>query len=319
MNSTILLVGHGSRHTPGNVEIDEFAAQWAKKNPQWRIETCFIEFADVLLDQGLDTAANDSEQVIVIPLILNAAGHVKMEIPHHIDKARQRHPEIKFIYARHIGATDAILTILKRNLRKVLAKMDMPDPKTTGVILLGRGSSDRIANGEVAKMARWIFEGSDHELVDIAFTGITHPRLESVVQRQAKLGMTQIAVLPYYLFTGTLIERIKRQVARLQAQYPQLTIAHGDYFGFEKEIYATLNNRVLEACGEATNGEKSMTMMECDGCQYRALAEESNHGHHHDDPDQHHHDEHDEHEHCHHDHDHDHDHPHTHESKGRCA
>ena len=104
MKSTILLVGHGSRHTPGNVEIDQFAAQWAKKNPQWRIETCFIEFAEMLLDQGLDIAANDSEQVIVIPLILNAAGHVKMEIPHHIAKARQRHPGIDFIYARHIGA-----------------------------------------------------------------------------------------------------------------------------------------------------------------------------------------------------------------------
>lgn len=325
MKSTILLVGHGSRHTPGNVEIDQFAAQWAKKNPQWRIETCFIEFAEVLLDQGLDNAANDSEQVIVIPLILNAAGHVKMEIPHHIGKARQRHPEIEFIYARHIGATGDILTILKRNLRKVLAKMDMPDPKTTGVILLGRGSSDRIANSEVAKMARWIFEESDHELVDIAFTGITHPRLESVVQRQAKLGMTQIAVLPYYLFTGTLIERIKRQVARLQMQYPQLTIAHGDYFGFEKEIYATLNQRVLEARGEESSGEK--TMMECDGCQYRALAEEDDHGHHHHhdhgndhdhngDHDEHHHheDDHD-HEHCHHDHDH----PHTQKSKGRCT
>ncbi len=301
MKSTILLVGHGSRHTPGNVEIDEFAAQWAKKNPQWRIETCFIEFADVLLDQGLDTAANDSEQVIIIPLILNAAGHVKMEIPHHIDKARQRHPEIEFIYARHIGATDQILTILKRNLRKVMAKMDMPDPKTTGVILLGRGSSDRIANGEVAKMARWLFEESDHELVDIAFTGITHPRLESVVQRHAKLGMTQIVVLPYYLFTGTLIERIKRQVARLQEQYPQLAIAHGDYFGFEKEIYETLNSRVREARGETTHREK--TMMECDGCQYRALAEESDHGHHRHDHGEHHHDEH-EHEHCRHDHDH---------------
>lgn len=321
MKSTILLVGHGSRHTPGNVEIDQFAAQWAKKNPQWRIETCFIEFADVLLDQGLDAAANGSEQVIVIPLILNAAGHVKMEIPHHIGKARQRYPNVEFIYARHIGATGDILTILKRNLRKVMARMDMPDPKTTGVILLGRGSSDRIANGEVAKMARWLFEEGDHELVDIAFTGITHPRLESVVQRQARLGMTQIVVLPYYLFTGTLIERIKRQVARLQVQYPQLTIAHGDYFGFEKEIYATLNQRVLEARGET--GDCKQSMMECDGCQYRTLAEESDHGHHHhhahgdahnDVHDEHHHDDHG---HCHHDHDHDHSHPHS--SKGRCT
>jgi hypothetical protein len=92
----------------------------------------------------------------------------------------------------------------------------MPDPQTTGVILLGRGSSDAGANGELAKMARWLFEDNDHELVDLAFTGVTWPRLETVVQRQARLGMTQICIVPVYLFTGVLMERIKAQVERLR-------------------------------------------------------------------------------------------------------
>ncbi len=134
-------------------------------------------------------------------------------------------------------------------------------------------------DGEVAKMARWIFEESDHEQVDIAFTGITYPRLESVVQTQAKLGMTQIAILPYYLFTGTLIERIRKQVARLQKQYPQLSIALGHYFGFEKEVYALLDERVAETQGNSDNS----AMMECDGCKYRELAQEQGHDHHHHD------------------------------------
>ena len=276
-NTSILLVGHGSRHKPGNDEIEQFSARWKKMNPQWRIETCFIEFADVMLDDGLDNAAKNAQRVIVLPLILNAAGHVKMEIPHHINEARQRHPQVEFIYAAHLGANDAIFTILKRNLRKVLAQIQMPDPKTTGVILLGRGSSDRVANGEIAKMARWLFDDSDHRHIDIAFTGITWPRLEAVVQQQVQLGMTQIAILPYYLFTGTLIERIKQQVARLQQQYPQISIACGSYFGFEAEIYELLNQRVKTASGEITGD----SMMECDGCKYRQLAQEHGHGHSH--------------------------------------
>ena len=279
MKTKILLVGHGSRNQDGNREIDRFADIWRKKNPQWQIETCFIEFADVLLDRGLDNAAEGAGRVIVVPLILNAAGHVKMEIPHFIADARQRHPQVEFIYARHLGAVEPVLNILKRNLRKVMMAMDAPDPKSTGVILLGRGSSDRIANGEIAKMARWLFEESDHELVDIAFTGITYPRLEMAVQRHVQQGMTQIAILPYYLFTGTLIERIKRQVARLQVQYPQITFAHGQYFGFEEEIYALLNERVLEASGELDDSERRM--MECDGCLYRQEAEADHHHHHH--------------------------------------
>ena len=279
MTTSILLVGHGSRHIEGNLEIEKFSAKWRQRNPQWRIETCFIEFADVLLDDGLDTAARGASRVIIVPLILNAAGHVKMEIPHHLAKARQRHPNVAFTYAPHLGANEQILSILKRNLQQVMGTMDMPDPKTTGVILLGRGSSDRIANGEVAKMARWLFEENDHDLIDIAFTGITHPRLESVVQRQAALSMTQIAILPYYLFTGTLIERIQRQVTRLQRQYPHISIKCGHYFGFEDEISALLDQRVKAACGETADGEN--LMMECDGCKYRTMAEEYGHGHHH--------------------------------------
>ncbi|MBF6648081.1 sirohydrochlorin chelatase [Methylobacter sp. BlB1] len=273
---TILLIGHGSREASGNREVEAFAEQWRARQPQRRVEVCFIEFADVLIDAGLDRAAQHGGRVVVVPLILNAAGHVKMEIPEHIEHARLRHPEVEFIYCRHLGASEDILAILKRNLRKALASLDMPDPRNTGVILLGRGSSDRVANGEVAKMARWLYEDGDHPMVDIAFTGITHPRLESMVQRQVKLDMRQIVVLPYYLFTGTLIERIHRQIARLQTQYPHIHFAQADYLGFEDEIYALLEQRIEEA-----TQMQSPAMMECDGCKYREFAADHGHSHHH--------------------------------------
>ena len=276
MTETILLVGHGSRDSNGNKEIDKFAKKWKAMNPDWRIEVCFIEFADVLLDQGFDNAAKDATRVFVIPLILNAAGHVKMEIPEHLAKARQRHTAVEFIYGKHLGVSMEMLAVIKRSLTQTLALMAMPDPKTTGVIILGRGSSDKLANGEVAKLARWLQEETGHELVDIAFTGITYPRLETVVQRQVKLGVTQIAILPYYLFTGTLITRIVEQHALLQKQYPQIRFALGDYIGFEPEIYSLLDSNV-----KALQQPENKPMMECDGCSYRDFAQEHGHGHQH--------------------------------------
>jgi precorrin isomerase len=143
----------------------------------------------------------------------------------------------------------------------------MPDPQTTGVILLGRGSSDAGANGELAKMARWLFEDNDFELVDLAFTGVTWPRLESVVQRQARLGMTQLAIVPVYLFTGVLMERIKAQVARLRGQYPQIAFALGTHFGFDKGVFELLDAKVAGL--ELPEGG----LLECDGCKYRQAAE----------------------------------------------
>jgi len=276
VKETILLVGHGSRDTNGNKEIEQFSEQWRAQHPDWNIEVCYIEFADILLDEGFDNAAKNASRVLVIPLILNAAGHVKMEIPEHLEKARQRHPDVEFIYGKNLGVSMSLLTAVKRQLLQVMDSMAMPDPKTTGVIILGRGSSDKIANGEVAKLARWVFEERDHELVDIAFTGITYPRLETVVQRQVKLGMTQIAILPYYLFTGTLITRIAEQHKHLQAQYPQIRLGLGHYLGFEPEIFKLLDENV-----KALQQPDHKPMMECDGCSYREFAQEHGHGHHH--------------------------------------
>ena len=291
--TTILLIGHGSRERAGNDEVERFTHAWRKRHPNWRTELCFIEFADVEVDAGLAHAAQGASRVIVVPLILNAAGHVKMEIPAHIARARLQWPGVRFDYAPHLGVCEPILAILQRQLRGRLQDLDMPDPTTTGVVLLGRGSSDRQANGEMARMARWLFEETDHELVDLAFTGITYPRLERVVQRQALLGMKQIVVLPYYLFTGTLIQRIARQVAHLKQQYPQLRFAQGSYFGFEPEIATLL-------------GERVQALM--DGVLASVhIGEEALHWQ------PHRHDGHDAHEHKHdHEHEHDHAHPHPH-------
>ncbi|MDX8398110.1 MAG: sirohydrochlorin chelatase [Mariprofundaceae bacterium] len=280
MKDTILLVGHGSREPSGNDEIEAVANAWRKRKPDARIEVCFIEFSDVRLDAGMDLAAKDSNRVIVAPLILGAAAHVKMEIPHHIADARKRHPNVEFIMAKHLGATDKILKALKSELSKAMLALDAPDAKNTGVVLLARGSSDRVANGEIAKMARWLFEETGHEMVDLAFTGITYPKVETVVQRQVACGMKQVIVLPYYLYTGVLIERIARQVARLSQQYPTVSFGLAKYIGFDDAIYDLLDERVADAKGEGRDEPK---MLECDGCKYRSFAEEHGFGHHHHD------------------------------------
>lgn len=272
----ILLVGHGSREESGNEEIREFVAQWRARQPRWRIEVCFIEFAPPSLHDGLIAAAQGARRVLVLPLILNAAGHVKMEIPEAIEHARAHCPGTAFLYGPHLTACDPILAILKRRLRRAMNALDMPDPTTTGVILLGRGSSDRAANGDMAKMARWLQEEGDHELVDLAFTGITFPRLERVVQRQALIGMRQIVVLPYYLYTGTLMQRIHRQVEHLRAQYPQIRFAASTHFGFEDEIFALLEQRVADLQAGTPDSR-----LPCDGCSYREIAHDLGHGHSH--------------------------------------
>ena len=331
-NDTILLVGHGSREASGNAEILLFAERWRARHPDWRIDVGFIEFADPLLDPALNHAARNSGRVLVLPLILNAAGHVRQDIPSAIQRARKRHPDVQFLYAPHLAVSDPLLRILKRFLRQAMLQLDVPDPRTTGVILLGRGSSDRLANGDVARMARWLWEIGDHERVDLAFTGVTFPRLEKVVRDQVALGMMQIVVMPYYLFTGTLIKRIGRQMENLAAQYPQVRFAHTSYFGFEPEIARMLDERVhaLQQGVGAIDLDRLMRpdpFRESEGYHHHHHHGHDHHGHGHghghghdheahDHGDDHSHDAHPDHAHDHphgHEHDHAHDHDHDHE------
>jgi sirohydrochlorin cobaltochelatase len=300
---TILIVGHGSREDSGNQEIRDFTAQWRARRPELRIELCFIEFAPPELNAALLDVARSSSRVLVVPLILNAAGHVKMEIPEAVEQARLACPHTEILLAPHLTACDPILAILKRRLRKAMNALDMPDPTTTGVVVLGRGSSDRGANGEMAKMARWLLEEGDHELVDLAFTGITWPRLEKAVQRQVLLGMRQVVVLPYYLYTGTLMQRIHRQVEHLRGQYPQVRFFCGEHFGFENEIFELMDQRVADLRAGVPDSR-----LPCDGCSYREIAHDMGHGHSHAHT----------HEHANapahaHEHPHEHAHPHAHE------
>lgn len=269
-DTTLLLVGHGSRFQGGNAETIQFAEQWRARHPDWRIATCFIEWDAVLLETGLDLAARESRRVLVIPFILNAAGHVKMEIPAAVAAARERHPGVEFAIARHLGVGPEILGLLQARLDGLMDALARPDPRTTGVILLGRGSSDAGANGELARLARWLFEDNDHDLVDLAFTGIAWPRLETVIQRQARLGMTQIAVLPVYLFAGRLTERIEAQLTRLRTQYPAIAFALADYFGFDPVLFDLLDARAL-------GRDDPRALLECDACKYRAAAAAEHH------------------------------------------
>jgi sirohydrochlorin cobaltochelatase len=159
-----------------------------------------------------------------------------------------------------------IFAVLQGPARAPDETLAVPDPHDHRRVLLGRGSSDAGANGELAKMARWIFEDNEHELVDLAFTGVTWPRLETVVQRQVKLGMTQICIVPVYLFTGVLIERIKAQVERLQQQYPQIAFALGTALRLRQGHFRPARRKVGRELPKAG-------MLECDGCKYREAAE----------------------------------------------
>ncbi|MDP1510371.1 sirohydrochlorin chelatase [Paenibacillus ottowii] len=310
----ILLVGHGSRDPEGNQELLEFAQAVADRAPGTYVETCFLELARPSIGEGVQACVEKgATRVVLIPIILFAAVHAKIDIPMAIDRAKAKYPQVEFVYGRPIGVHEKIVSILLDRLKEtcpvavpaglhsaVEASAEVSNEETA-VLVLGRGSSDPDANSDFFKITRMLWEKLSYTWVESSFIGVTQPSFPDGLERCVRLGAKKIIVLPYFLFTGVLIKRIEEMTQEFAEAHPALQVEMGGYFGFHPQLVEL----VLERANEGLFGKVTAN---CDNCQFRLEAQEHHH-HHHDHDHDHHHD----HEHGHHDHDHHHHHTHEHD------
>src|SRR4029077_12742413 len=73
---------------------------------------------------------------------------------------------------------------------------------------VGRGSSDPDANADLFKIARLIHDATGIPVLEPAFVSLAEPRVPAAIERCRRLGAERIAVVPYFLFTGVLVDRI---------------------------------------------------------------------------------------------------------------
>lgn len=258
----VLLIGHGSREPSGNEEFLRFAEEARSHLGPGPVESCFIELASPLVPESLDRCVDlGARRVIALPVILFAAGHVKVELPHELDEAKARHPSVEFLYGSHLGLHPLLLEILEERLSELEARFPGP-PEETAILVVERGSSDPDANGEVCKLGRLLWESKRYPWVDVCFIGITSPSLPEGLARCRALGARRIFVLPYFLFTGVLVPRINRLSAEFAAAHPDVEVKVGEHLGGHTNIFKLL----VERKAEALDGESRMN---CSLCHYR--------------------------------------------------
>ncbi|GFZ99160.1 cobalamin biosynthesis protein CbiX [Paenibacillus marchantiophytorum] len=304
--NAVLFVGHGSREEGGNEEVRLFVSEIASKMKEQIVETCFLEFVQPTIMQGIDRCIElGATHVVVIPIILFSAGHAKIHIPAAIDEAKTKYPLAKFTYGRPIGVHEQILDILTSRLENLGVRTE-DELEETALLIVGRGSSDADANSDLFKISRLFWEKLKVQWVETAFIGVTAPLMDAGIERCLRLGAKKVIILPYFLFTGVLIQRMEQMVQGYRATYPEQEFELAPYFGFHPLLQDILIGRAQEALQDEVK-------MNCDMCQYRLEAMKHIDHHHHHDHDDHHHHDHDHHDHDHHNHDHDHhDHDHDH-------
>lgn len=297
VNEITLLVGHGSRDEEGNAEFLQFVRNLTQAMPQQQFEACFLELAEPTIPQGIDACiVRGATRIVVVPVILLAASHVKLEIPEFLDAARKKYPQVEMVYGRNIGLHAQMIDLLTQRFEEQMQSASATEPMRaelyaeTAIVLLGRGSSDPDANGDLYKIARQVWERTGVKTVEVCFTSITYPNLSEGVARAIALRAKRIVVVPYFLFTGVLIKRMTDALAALQSEHPSVQMRMADYFGMHPLLMEIVQSRQVEA-------KAGQAFMNCDLCKYRKLAaHEHGHDHHHD-----------------HDHGQNHDHPHHHD------
>ncbi|MDF9844232.1 MULTISPECIES: precorrin-3B C(17)-methyltransferase [unclassified Paenibacillus] len=293
---TILLVGHGSRVEAGNEELRSFTAGLAAGMPELNIETCFIELAAPSIAGGIERCVTGgATTVYVVPVILFAAGHSKLDIPMAIDEARKKYPGVELVYGRPVGVQERAVDILLDRIAEAAAvqgqaeTQDAPVPAgDTIVLMMGRGGSDPDANSDFYKLSRLLWERTAYKSVESCFIAIAGPSLDEGLERCLALGARKIIVLPYLLFTGVLMQQFTERVTAFAAAHPEIRVELGSSIGSHPLLAEMLKERIAETL-------HGRAFANCDNCRYRAEAA-AHHHHHHDDGHGHHHGHHHEHE-----------------------
>lgn len=299
----LLLIGHGTRDNDGRQSLLDFATAYQAMDQSRPVLPCFLELTGPTIQEGVDRCVElGYTELSVLPILLFAARHNKFDVTNELDRARQRHPQVKFHYGRHFGITPGILDLWNARL----AELDNSPISREDTVLLfvGRGSSDPDANGDVFKLARIVWEGSGYKTVEVCFIGITHPRLEEGFRRARLYEPKRIIVLPHFLFTGALVKKIFDITQQQREQFPEIELVNLPEMGMHPQLFSILRDREIET-------QLGQVNMNCEMCKFRlaALSNGDAHSHHHHD---HSHDHHNHHGHDHHGHSHDHGHSHEH-------
>jgi sirohydrochlorin cobaltochelatase len=303
----VMLCGHGSRDGDAVAEFAILAKHLKRRMPQYPVEYGYLEFATPIIREGLDRLrAVGVTRVLAVPGMLFAAGHAKNDIPSVLNTYAASHPGIRIDYGKDLGLDPKMLRAAADRIELALAGAKTKvERHETLLLVVGRGASDPDANSNVSKLTRLLWEGFGFGWAETAYSGVTFPLVFPALEHAARLGYRRIAVFPYFLFTGILVQRIYDAVDRAALTFPEIEFIKAPYLNDHDLVIETFVERI----DQILTGD---TRMNCGLCKYRSqllgfeaeagMPQQSHHhhvegigvGHHH---------EHD-HDHAHHDHHH---------------
>ena len=228
------------------------------------VEHGYLEFARPILRDGLDALREKGvTRILAIPAMLFAAGHAKNDIPSVLN-TYSAETGLTIDYGRELGVDRLMVAAAGARVQEALDAATEPVPLAdTLLVVVGRGSSDPDANSNVAKVTRLLTEGFGFGWGETVYSGVTFPLVEPGLRHVVRLGYRRIVVVPYFLFSGVLVSRIRSHTDRVAEDHPNIEFLSAGYLGDHRLVLDTFRERV----DDVLRGD---TAMNCSLCKYRA-------------------------------------------------
>ncbi|WZO95911.1 CbiX/SirB N-terminal domain-containing protein [Isosphaeraceae bacterium EP7] len=95
--TALLLIAHGSRHEPANVDLRDLAGRLAAEGEHPIVEASFLELTEPgIAEGGRRCVDRGASLVLMIPYFLSAGVHLLRDLTAARDDLAGRHPDVEF-------------------------------------------------------------------------------------------------------------------------------------------------------------------------------------------------------------------------------
>ncbi|NJN72392.1 MAG: sirohydrochlorin chelatase [Limnothrix sp. RL_2_0] len=227
MQRLSVVVVHGSY---SEVYCQEFTALMAhvKMKLQQPVLGAYLECTDSSLTDEigkflLQHQGSETQYLQILPLFLSPGVHVREDIPEAIAVLQSQFPAVQIEVLDYLGAGGPLTPFLQPQFGQY--------PKAKN-ILLAHGSRRTGANQRIEALAQ--------SLQAKAAYWATEPSLQDMVALVVEESISEVCVVPYFLFSGKIPAAIATQIQQLQQDYPQIKFHLGQPFGTQPDCVAAI-------------------------------------------------------------------------------
>jgi len=262
MRKGILLCGHGSRTKSGTDSFKELIEKLKERYSDYEVDYGFLEFNHPLYEAAVERMYEKGvREIYALPVILFAGSHAKNDIPYELNTIQSYYSDLTIKMGKHLGVSSYLLELSQKIiLEKEKTLPEIPRIETS-LVVVGRGTTDPDANSDVHKLCSMLAEGMGFGFSTVGYSGTAYPSIDQSLEFVEKLNFKRVYVIPFFFFTGILLERIYNSVEEFNVQSANEYVST-KAFGSDEFVLKAFDERLQEVI----DGTASMN---CQMCKYR--------------------------------------------------